>query len=184
MARQREFDEDKVVDALRDVFWEHGYDGTSYSQIMAATGLQKGSLYAAFGDKKSLYLKPISRYDQGAVTGAVAMLRDNKLSGEKRISLIMDALIQDAETPRGRWGCLLCNAATDMAPFDEDAESAVMASMTRFKKAIQAATKETANPKTTELVWAAYFGGRVLIKAGASKSAMRALKKQVLESIR
>ena len=62
MARQREFDEDKVLDALRDVFWEHGYDGTSYSNIMAATGLQKGSLYAAYGDKRALYQKALSRY--------------------------------------------------------------------------------------------------------------------------
>ena len=68
MARKREFDEEEVLEALCDVFWEHGYDGTSYSQIMAATGLQKGSLYAAFGDKKALYLKAIGRYDQQAVT--------------------------------------------------------------------------------------------------------------------
>lgn len=183
MARQREFDEDKVLDALCDVFWEHGYDGASYSQIMAATGLQKGSLYAAFGDKKSLYLKAIGRYDQGAVSGAVSMLRDETLSGAARIGLLMDALITDAETPRGRWGCLLCNAATDMAPFDGDTEAAVMAGMTRLKTAIGAALKETDNPNAAELVWASYFGGRVLIKAGATKTTLRALKRQLIKAL-
>ncbi len=183
MARKREFDENKVLEALCDVFWENGYDGTSYAQIMEATGLQKGSLYAAFGDKKSLYIKAINRYDQNSVSGAVAMLRDGKLPGAQRISLLMDALITDAQTERGRWGCLLCNAATDMAPFDTDAESAVMNSMTRFKKAIGEALKDTPTPKAVELVWAAYFGGRVLIKAGATKTTLRALKKQVLAAI-
>jgi len=183
MARKREFDEGKVMDALCDVFWEHGFEGASYAQIMAATGLQKGSLYAAFGDKKSLYLKAIGHYDQGAVSGAVSMLRNDSLSGQKRIGLLMDELIGDAETRRGRWGCLLCNAATDMAPFDADAETVVMNSMTRVKNAISAALKDTPNPKAAELVWAAYFGGRVLIKAGATKTNLRALKKHVLEAV-
>lgn len=183
MARKREFDEEEVLEALCDVFWEHGYDGTSYSQIMAATGLQKGSLYAAFGDKKALYLKAIGRYDQQAVTGAITMLRDQSQTGEKRIGRLMDALVDAAETRRGRWGCLLCNAATDMAPFDAETESHVMASMTRIKKAIEIALKETSNPKNADLVWAAYFGGRTLIKAGASKSVLRALKKQVLSAL-
>lgn len=183
MARQREFDEEKVLDALCDVFWEHGFDGTSYAQIMARTGLQKGSLYAAFGDKKSLYMKAINRYDQGAVSGAVTMLRDKKLSGEQRIGFFMDALIEDAETERGRWGCLLCNAATDMAPFDKDAESAVLASMTRLKKAIGEALKDAGANSKVELVWATYFGGRILIKAGAKKATLKHLKAQVLASL-
>jgi len=123
MGRQREFDEEKVLEALQDVFWEHGFEGASYTQIMAATGLQKGSLYAAFGDKKSLYLKAISHYDKGTVGGAVSMLRNDELGGADRIGFLMDALISDAETRKGRWGCLLCNAATDMAPFDPDAET-------------------------------------------------------------
>lgn len=183
MARKREFDEETVLEALCDVFWEHGFDGTSYSQIMAATGLQKGSLYAAFGDKKSLYLKAISQYDKGTVSGAVAMLRDENLAGSKRIGNLMEALINDAETRRGRWGCLLCNAATDRAPFDADAENAVMAGMARLKKAIAVALKDTPHPKSVELVWGIYFGGRILIKAGADKSTLRALKKQVLSAI-
>lgn len=183
MARKREFDEDKVLDALRDVFWQHGYEGTSYAQIMAATGLQKGSLYAAFGDKKSLYHKAISRYDSAAVSGAIAMLRDDSLSGEGRIGLLMDALINDAETPQGRWGCFLCNAATDMSPFDPEIEDKIMGIKNRVKDAIKTALKNTSRPDMAELVWATYFGGRVLIKAGARKATLRALKKQTLTAI-
>jgi len=98
MARPREFDTDKVLDALQDVFWERGYEGTSYAHITAATGLRKGSLYSAFQ------------------------------TGAERIDALMQSLVDAAETKRGRWGCLLCNAAVDQAPFDPDTEAAVLKS--------------------------------------------------------
>ena len=50
MARPRTFDEQEVVAAARDEFWERGYAATSVDDLTAATGLGKGSLYGAFGD--------------------------------------------------------------------------------------------------------------------------------------
>jgi len=179
MARKREFDEDKVLDALRDVFWEHGYEASSYAQIMSATGLQKGSLYAAFGDKRALYLKAISRYDQGVVDPGVSMLTDGTLTGKKRIGNLFQSLIEAAQTPRGRWGCLLCNAATDQAPFDKPTEASVMKSMERLKAAIHIALQTTKAPNATEWIWASYFGGHVLVKSGATKDTLKVLKQQV-----
>lgn len=183
MARQREFDEDQVLRALTDVFWEHGYDGTSYAQIMKATGLQKGSLYAAFGDKRSLYLKAIEHYDVGYVSGGVKMLGDTNVSGKVRIGNLFDALIASAQTPQGRWGCLLCNAATEQAPFDVSTENAVSKSMARLRKAIAKALKDTDAPEITELVWSAYFGGRTLVKSGAAKTTLKKLKIQVIANL-
>ena len=57
MARPREFDEDRVIEVLTRVFWEKGYEATSMQDLVKATGLLKGSLYGAFGDKKALYMK-------------------------------------------------------------------------------------------------------------------------------
>ena len=54
MARPRTFDEADVVEAARDQFWNRGYAATSVDDLTAATGLGKGSLYGAFGDKHSL----------------------------------------------------------------------------------------------------------------------------------
>ena len=56
------FDEDEVVAAARDEFWERGYAATSVDDLTAATGLGKGSLYGAFGDKHSLYLRALDDY--------------------------------------------------------------------------------------------------------------------------
>ncbi|MEP3889192.1 MAG: TetR/AcrR family transcriptional regulator [Hellea sp.] len=180
MARPREFDNDKVLDALRDVFWEHGYEGTSYSQIMAATGLQKGSLYSAFGDKRSLYLEALARYDTGNVSSGVAMLRNEDLSGPDRISALMQGLVDAAETRRGRWGCLLCNAAIDQAPFNKPTEKVVLQSMNRIKEAIAKALEGTDAADKVELIWTLYFGGRIIIKSGGSKATLKAVKGQTL----
>lgn len=180
MARPREFDTDKVLDALRDVFWERGYEGTSYAHIMAATGLRKGSLYAVFGDKRALYLEALMRYDSGNVSDGIGMLSNADLTGAERIGALMQSLVDAAETKRGRWGCLLCNAAVDQAPFDKPTEAAVLKSMKRMKAGIAKALENTNAADKVEAVWTLYFGARVMIKSGASKATLTAIKEQTL----
>ena len=63
MARPREFDEDRVKEALTRVFWEKGYEATTMQDLVDATGLLKGSLYGAFGDKQALYMIALAHYD-------------------------------------------------------------------------------------------------------------------------
>jgi len=180
MARPRQFDEAKVKSALRDVFWEHGFEGTSYKDIMAATGLNKGSLYASFGDKRALYHHAISDYTQIHLAPGVAMLRDETLVPRERINNLMTTLVQAAHTPQGRWGCLLCNAAIDQSPFDTDVEKSVAEALSTLRKAIRACVKDTPAVDKAELIWAAYFGGHVMVKAGYSKAVMRTHRAQVL----
>ena len=62
MARPREFDIDHVLNAAMHAFWQRGYEATSLADLMEATGLQKGSLYKAFGDKHSLFMQALNRY--------------------------------------------------------------------------------------------------------------------------
>ena len=180
MARPREFDTDMVLNALLDVFWERGYEGASYAHIMAATGLRKGSLYTAFGDKRSLYLNALAQYDASNVSDGVAMLSNNNLTGTERIGALMQNLVDAAETKRGRWGCLLCNAAVDQAPFDNQTETIVLKSMNRLKVAIAKALEGTKAADKAEAIWTLYFGGRVMIKSGASKTTLAAIKAQTL----
>ena len=57
MGRHRTYDSDKVLEAARDAFWTYGYEGTSVADLCRVTGLEKGSLYHAFGDKKQLFFE-------------------------------------------------------------------------------------------------------------------------------
>jgi len=92
----------------------------------------------------------------------------------------MQSLVDAAETKRGRWGCLLCNAAIDQAPIDKATEDIVRASMDRIKDGIKMALMDTNALDKTDLIWTTYFGGRVIIKSGASKKNLQAIKDQVL----
>lgn len=64
VGRPRQFDEVEVLDAAMDVFWRQGYDGTSMADLLAATGLHKGSLYQAFGDKHALFVRALRHYTE------------------------------------------------------------------------------------------------------------------------
>ncbi len=180
MARPRKFNEADVTSALRDVFWKHGFDGASYADIMKATGLNKGSLYASFGDKRALYQHAIADYTRVKITPSVTMLTDDMIAPKDRVMSLFDSLVKAAQTPRGRWGCLLCNAAIDRAPSDKTVEKSVTDALSRLRKAIRSCVKDTTAEDKAELIWTAYFGGHVMVKAGYSKDVLRKHRKQIL----
>ena len=62
MGRQREFDVDQALDAALGVFWRKGYEGTSYTDLTRATGVERPGLYSAFGNKESLFRQALARY--------------------------------------------------------------------------------------------------------------------------
>ena len=62
MGRHRQFDPDDVLDTALDVFWRQGFEGTSVADLTAATGVAAPGLYAAFGNKESLFFKALDRY--------------------------------------------------------------------------------------------------------------------------
>lgn len=63
MGRPREFDVDVALDAVLSVFWAKGYEGASLDDLTRAANITRPSLYAAFGDKRSLFVKALDRYD-------------------------------------------------------------------------------------------------------------------------
>lgn len=60
--RPREFDVDAALDRAVEVFWRHGYEGTSLHDLTAAMGINRPSLYAAFGNKEALFRRAVARY--------------------------------------------------------------------------------------------------------------------------
>jgi AcrR family transcriptional regulator len=65
MGRPRSFDAGRALDRALQVFWRKGYEGTSLSDLTEAVGVNRPSLYAAFGDKKALFRKALDRYVTG-----------------------------------------------------------------------------------------------------------------------
>jgi len=65
IGRPRSFDRDLALDAAMRVFWRYGYEGASLTELTAAMGINRPSLYAAFGDKAALFREAVARYGAG-----------------------------------------------------------------------------------------------------------------------
>lgn len=75
--RPRAYDPAQALAAAADAFWKNGYDGTSLDDLAAATGMNRPSLYAAFGDKQGLYLKTLQHYREEARAMTLRLLEDD-----------------------------------------------------------------------------------------------------------
>jgi TetR/AcrR family transcriptional regulator, transcriptional repressor for nem operon len=127
MARPRTFDPQDVLLIARGVFWREGYQNTSLDDIAAEAGLTKPSLYAAFGNKASLFLKALEHYHEQLVARSAKIL-----SGAPDARAAIDAwlmsLLPICSGAKGGRGCLSVNTLTDRGLGDV----AVAESIARF----------------------------------------------------
>jgi AcrR family transcriptional regulator len=106
--RPREFDLDAALDAAVTVFWKKGYEGTSLPDLTAAMGINRPSLYAAFGNKEALFRKAVERYLNSVGASVMSALAEPKVRDAMRRYLTAGLCGADSKQPRG---CMLINAA-------------------------------------------------------------------------
>lgn len=82
--RPRAFDPSRVLDRVMLEFWTCGYSGTSLDQLSAATGVNRPSLYATFGNKKSLYISALERFHHKSTVKTIEVLQDPCLQSALR----------------------------------------------------------------------------------------------------
>src|ERR1700736_5166924 len=109
VGRPRSFDTGKALDRAVDVFWRKGYEGASLSDLTKAMGINKPSLYAAFGDKEKLFRKVLDRYSEGPASHSRVALQEptSRAVVERLLSGTADLLT----SPRNPGGCLLVQGA-------------------------------------------------------------------------
>lgn len=110
MARTREFDTEKAVEAAMDAFRRNGYDGTSIQDLVDATGVGRGSLYAAFGSKEGLYLAAMDRYRKSYALPLVDVLRDGA-PGRELLRKVLVSAVDEVVRDGSRRACLIVSAA-------------------------------------------------------------------------
>jgi AcrR family transcriptional regulator len=118
MARPREFDVEQVLREAMEVFWEKGFDGTSFADVEARTGVKKASLFAAYGDKRSLFLKALAAYQESAREAIRAGLAANPAREAIRCWFATAAGLAKGDCARR--GCLQVNAIVELGPHDAD----------------------------------------------------------------
>ena len=119
MARPREFDIEETLTKALEAFWLHGYDATSMSDLMAATGLAKGSLYKGYGDKKSLFMQSLDSYLSRANAGLSETAKSHG-SGRAALESIFADVISMSTGAGVRRGCFSVNSTTELAAHDTD----------------------------------------------------------------
>jgi TetR/AcrR family transcriptional regulator, transcriptional repressor for nem operon len=130
--RPREFDEQQALAQARDVFWSRGYEATSVQDLVDALAVQRGSLYAAFGDKRSLYLKAVSLYARENRAQLEAALETGPVLSVLRRMLTQPDTLTGASASAGRRGCLVGNTTAALVPGDEAAHALVAAAYEGF----------------------------------------------------
>jgi TetR/AcrR family transcriptional repressor of nem operon len=131
--RPRSFDDDQILGAARDVFWRHGYGGTSLRALKDELGVLPGSLYGAFGDKHALFLRALQRYAEGSREAAASLAATGPVL--PRIGALLDSVLAAARSTPGR-GCMLGNTATELLPQDEAAARVVRGAFAALEDAI------------------------------------------------
>ena len=174
--RPREFDEADVLKKIMSLFWEKGYEGTGLSDIMEATGLQKGSLYKAFDSKHEMYIQALSHYEHLVVDAAAQALQagDDPI---KRIRAFLNTPIEAAWSGNDRRGCFLCNASADYAALDPETQALVLRGYKKLEAALGIAVGG-ARPdwpaetiaQSAQLLLSLYSGLRVMARARVERA--------------
>lgn len=118
MARTREFDEEKVLEAAMQLFWERGYEATSLSDLTSRMGIQRPSIYSTFGDKKELFEAALRRYTTSRAADIRARLQSH-VSVKQAFATFFEEVIQAEYTKDLSNGCFCINTMVELAPHDE-----------------------------------------------------------------
>jgi TetR/AcrR family transcriptional repressor of nem operon len=119
MARPREFDEDTVLEAAMQRFWNNGYEATSMRDLADRTGMTTPSLYNAFGDKRAIYRLVLDRYVRLTLDTCSAIFGGDD-PPLRQLARHFDATIEEALTDSLHKGCFVVNTALEVAPHDAD----------------------------------------------------------------
>ena len=135
--RPRGFDEQQAFEDARNAFWQRGYSGTSLDALSEATGLNRPSLYGAFGDKHALYLSTLDRYIEFGYQGM-----QHALSGERPLAESLMRVYEGAlaiyfprdDSPRG---CFMIGTALVESKTDDEVRERLAGGLARYDEAFE-----------------------------------------------
>lgn len=189
MARPRQFDEAAVLDAAIQCFWVRGYEATSVRDLAGSMGITGASLYNAFGDKHSLFARALDRYVEKGFTERIRRI-EGHLPPRDAIAAFLSEVIERSLADPQHKGCLLVNAALEVAPHDPAIQKVVAAFFARVEAFFQrnvaegqrAGTITRAQPAEdlARLLLGVLVGVRVMARAQPDRRLLEGLVKPAL----
>lgn len=132
MPWQKRFDQAKVLDLAMRAFWMHGYEATSMQQIVDETGVNRGSLYATYGDKRALFIASLHSYIDRR-DRLLAELAGTESASEAIRRAFTRLFPRDRDTG-GSPGCFLVNTALELAAHDVEIRGVVTRALHTMEK--------------------------------------------------
>lgn len=188
MPRAKGYDETEVLDRAARVFWACGYEGTSMSDVVEATGLHRGSLYAAFDDKRGLFLESLRHFDRVYRADFLDEIARRHTGKDAVVGAFQGVcqLVAQGDTPGG---CLLVNTALELSPHDPEVRDFIDARLrevedfffTQIEAAKRAGTmlETVSSRQTAQALLGLFLGLRVLTRTGPNEAAAKAIVTQV-----
>jgi AcrR family transcriptional regulator len=180
--RPRRFDLDRALDTAMLVFWQKGYDSTSVSDLTAALGITRPSLYAAFGNKESLFRKVLERYLAGpsAYFGAALMETTARQAIERWLVAAIELWTASENPP----GCLIIRASVSVDSshsIRQEIEAQLLANEVRLRERIERGVEEGEFPVDADRAGLArYF---LTLWRGLAVGAVSGMKREELLAI-
>jgi AcrR family transcriptional regulator len=165
-------------------FWEHGFEATSIAELTKAMGIGAPSLYAAFGDKKTLFREVVAAYQRTYGAFAMRALAEEPTARQGVARLLREAATEytDSRHPRG---CLVISAATNCSPDSIDVEDFLRrlrnANVRELERRIRADIKAGELPSDTDPKALATYTAAVL--QGMSQQARDGATRAQLEAV-
>lgn len=181
MARHKQFDREAVLDKAMRLFWRQGYEATSIQDLVAATGINRGSMYDTFGDKRRLFVEAIALYARRSSAQALHRIATSP-TPLADLRAYFQTVIDFARGDGRALGCLLTNATVELSPRDPEiaaklnesigaVEAGFAAAITRAQTLGQIAP--TRDPQAlAQFLLAVNLGLRVLSRAQARRETL------------
>ncbi len=191
--RPREFDENAVLDKALSIFWKNGYSATSLDELSAATGINRPSLYSAFGDKKSLYRRVLGKFENEFLGRIETILNTGPDIKTDLLNFYNTALITFQPNKNTFLGCPVLCTASVVSHSESDIRDDLSRALIkidlilekRFVKAIK--NKELSlskNPKTLGRIASSVFHSLAIrVRAQQTGLNFKAYIKQSVEEI-
>src|SRR5438093_370186 len=137
MGRPRQFDPAEVEEALLGVFWSRGYARTSIEELTEATGLLRGSLYAAYRSKEDMFRAAVNRY---VADLAAAIATDKRgLDGAQHV---LETVVRLTAGDQERRGCLVLNAIPESHALSAETQAQLKDGLRAMQALLRARLRE------------------------------------------
>lgn len=187
MPWEKKYEETEVVARAMRAFWARGYEATSISDLVRATGVNRGSLYAAFSDKRTLFLKALRQYDKHYRDDFLGRLAASH-GPKDAIAAAFERAARNSGPGDDPGGCLAVNTALEVSPHDPEIRAFVNASLSKvedfFFYMIEGAKRDgtirrsTPSRATARALLGLFLGLRVLTRSGGDKATFDAIVSQ------